>query len=164
MKEPCAWCFIIHGRYTRDQILAAFGENTFETKSSNREGLVNPEGKNTELLLVTLEKSEENYSPTTMYNDYAISDTLFHWQSQNSTRPEFGRGLSYINHQKNNRIILLFIREKNTDEFGNTMGYVFLGISTYKEHYGEKPMSISWELNEPIPPYLWKNSAKMAVG
>lgn len=154
----------IHGRYTRDQILAAFGENTFQSKSSNREGLVSPEGKNTELLLVTLEKSEENYSPTTMYNDYAISDTLFHWQSQNATKASSGRGLSYINHQANDRLILLFIREKNSDEFGNTMGYVFLGISNYKEHYGEKPMSISWELNEPIPPYLWKNSAKMAVG
>lgn len=154
----------IHSRYTRDQILAAFGENTFEKKSSNREGLVNPQGKNTELLLVTLEKSEENYSPTTMYDDYAISDKLFHWQSQSSTKPDFGRGLSYINHQANNKLILLFVREKNNDEFGNTMGYVFLGISTYKEHYGEKPMSIKWELNEPMPPYLWKDSAKMAVG
>ena len=154
----------VHGRYTRDQIFAAFGENTFQTKSSNREGIVSPEGKNTELLLVTLVKSEENYSPATMYNDYAISDTLFHWQSQNATKPSSGRGLSYINHQENERLILLFIREKNSDEFGNTMGYVFLGISTYKEHYGEKPMSISWELNEAIPPYLWKNSAKMAVG
>lgn len=154
----------IHSRYTRDQILAAFGENTFEKKSSNREGLVNPQGKNTELLLVTLEKSEENYSPTTMYDDYAISDKLFHWQSQSSTKPESGRGLSYINHHANNKSILLFVREKNNDEFGNTMGYVFLGISTYKEHYGEKPMSIKWELNEAMPPYLWKDSAKMAIG
>jgi len=116
------------------------------------------------LLLVTLEKSEEDYSPTTLYNDYAISETLFHWQSQNSAKPEEGRGRSYINHQKNKRMILLFIREKNNDEFGNTMGYVFLGISNYKEHSGSKPMNIKWELNEPMPPYLWKDSAKMAVG
>jgi hypothetical protein len=154
----------VHGRYTRDQIFAAFGESTFQTKSPNREGIVSPKRKNTELLLVTLEKSEENYSPTTMYNDYAISDILFHWQSQNATKPSSGRGLSYINHEKNERLILLFIREKNSDEFGNKMGYVFLGISTYNDHYGEKPMSISWKLNEPIPPYLWKDSAKMAIG
>jgi len=154
----------IHGRYTRDQILAAFGDSSFEAKSPNREGVVSLTEKNTELLLVTLEKSQEDYSPTTMYNDYAISETLFHWQSQNATKSSSKRGLSYINHQENDRIILLFIREKNSDQFGNTMGYVFLGISNYKEHYGEKPMSISWELNEPIPSYLWKNSAKMAVG
>ncbi|HEU5166829.1 MAG TPA: DUF3427 domain-containing protein, partial [Chitinophagaceae bacterium] len=154
----------IHSRYTREQILAAFGDHTFDRKSSNREGIVSPEGKNTELLLVTLEKSEEDYSPTTLYNDYAISENLFHWQSQNSAKPEDGKGLSYINHQQNERMILLFIREKNTDEFGNTMGYVFLGISNYKGHEGSKPMNIKWELNEPMPPYLWKDSAKMAVG
>ncbi len=111
----------IHSRYTRDQILSAFGDHTFNRKSSNREGIVNPEGKNTELLLVTLEKSEEDYSPTTMYNDYAISDKIFHWQSQNSAKPEDGKGKSYVNHLNNKRLILLFIREKNTDEFGNTM-------------------------------------------
>ncbi|CAN5662017.1 DUF3427 domain-containing protein [soil metagenome] len=154
----------IHSRYTREQILAAFGESTFQKKSSNREGVVNLETKNSELLLITLEKSEENYSPTTMYNDYAISEIIFHWQSQNSAKPESGKGLSYINHQINNKSILLFIREKNTNEFGNTMAYVFLGISKYKEHYGSKPMNINWELNEPMPPYLWKDSAKMAIG
>jgi Domain of unknown function (DUF3427)/Helicase conserved C-terminal domain len=154
----------IHSRYTRDQILSAFGDHTFSKKSSNREGVVSLESKNTELLLVTLEKSEEDYSPTTMYNDYSISDRFFHWQSQNSSKPEDGKGFSYINHQKNGRLILLFIREKNTDEFGNTMAYVFLGLTNYKEHYGSKPMSITWELNEAMPPYLWKDSAKMAIG
>lgn len=29
---------------------------------------------------------------------------------------------------------------------------------------GAKPMNITWRLDEPIPPYLWKDSAKMAVG
>jgi len=164
IKLPYLQPLQIHGRYTRDQILSAFGDYTFEKKSSNREGIVNPEGKNTELLLVTLEKSEENFSPSTMYNDYAISDKIFHWQSQNSSKPELGRGLSYINHEKNDRLVLLFVREKNKDEFGNTMAYVFLGVSNYLEHYGSKPMNIKWELNEPMPPYLWKDSAKMAVG
>ena len=154
----------VHARYTREQILAAFGDSTFLRKSSNREGVVNLEKKKTELLLVTLEKTEENYSPTTMYNDYAINEKIFHWQSQNSSKPEIGKGLSYITHQENDKTILLFIREKNNDEFGNTMGYVFLGIVNYKKHYGSKPMSINWELKEPIPAYIWKDSAKMAIG
>lgn len=154
----------VHSRYTREQILAAFGDSTFLKKSSNREGVVNLELKNMELLLVTLEKTEKNYSPTTMYNDYAINEKIFHWQSQNSSKPEIGKGLSYINHQKNKKEILLFVREKNTDQFGNTMGYVFLGNANYQEHYGSKPMSINWELNETLPPYLWKSTVKMAVG
>lgn len=154
----------LHGRYTRDQILTAFGENTFESKSSNREGVANIEAKKSELLFVTLEKSEENYSPTTMYNEYAIDEKIFHWQSQNTSRPETGRGLSYIQHIENEKLILLFVREKNEDEFGNTMGYVFLGLVDYQDHYGSKPMSINWELKEPMPPFLWKDSAKMATG
>ncbi len=154
----------LHSRYTREQILAAFGDSTFQKQSNNREGIVNLESKNTELLLVTLEKTEENYSPTTMYNDYAVSEKIFHWQSQNSAKPEIGKGLSYITHKENGKSILLFVREKKADEFGNTMSYVFLGSVNYIEHYGSKPMSIKWSLQVPIPPYIWKETAKMALG
>lgn len=154
----------LHSRYTREQILAAFGFSSFRKKSSNREGVAENKELNTELLFVDLVKSEKDFSPSTMYQDYAISDTLFHWQSQNSTHSEKGKGLSYINHMSLGKKILLFVRECNEDEFGNTVAYVFLGECIYKGHYGSKPMSITWELKTPMPPYLWKDSAKMAVG
>lgn len=154
----------VHARYTRDQILAAFKLSTFEKKSSSREGVAENSNLNTEVLFINLIKSEEDFSPTTMYDDYAISETLFHWQSQNSTRPDLGKGLTYINHQKINKKILMFVREKAKDENGNTMGYVFIGEAKFKENEGEKPMNIKWELHEPIPNYLWKESAKMSVG
>jgi superfamily II DNA or RNA helicase len=154
----------IHSRYTRDQILAAFGLSTFERKSPSREGVAENHMLNTELLFINLIKSEENFSPTTMYDDYAINELIFHWQSQNSAGPETPKGLSYINHQKNEKIILLFIKEKSKDEFGNTMGYVFVGQGNFKDYYGSKPMSIKWELNEPMPHYLWKDAAKLRVG
>lgn len=154
----------VHSRYTRDQILAGFGVHTFERRVESREGVLNIPDKNTELLFVTLEKVEEKYSPTTMYDDYAISEKLFHWQSQNSTKSDSDRGRSYINHRQNNKNIVLFVREANHDENGNVMGYVCLGKVFYKEHYGSQPMSIVWELEREIPPFLWKNIAKMAVG
>lgn len=154
----------VHSRYTREQILAAFGFSSFETKSSIREGVAIAKEKNTELLFITLNKSEKDFSPTTLYEDFAISETLFHWQSQNSVKPDSTKGLSYINHKKEGKSVLLFVREKNEDEFGNTMGSVLLGQVSIKEHYGSKPMSIKWELNEPMPPFLWKDSAKMAIG
>jgi superfamily II DNA or RNA helicase len=154
----------LHSRYTRDQILVAFGDSSFEKKSSNREGVAYIEKINTELLFIDLIKSEEDYSPTTMYDDYAISEILFHWQSQNQTRDDSGKGLTYISHQKIGKRIMLFVREKKLNEFGNRMGYVFIGEGNYREHEGSKPMSIKWELNEPIPNYLWKESAKMAIG
>ena len=156
----------LHARYTRDQILVAFKMSTFEKRSSNAIGVGVAENKklNTELLFIDLIKSEEDYSPTTLYNDYAISETLFHWQSQNQTRDDSGKGLTYINHQKLGKRILLFIREKSTNEFKNTNGYVFVGEGNFQEYEGSKPMSIKWELNEPLPNYLWKESAKMSIG
>ena len=69
-----------------------------------------------------------------------------------------------MNHLENNKKILLFVREKATDENGNTMRYVFIGEANFIESEGSKPMSIKWELNEPISNYLWKESAKMSVG
>lgn len=154
----------LHSRYTREQILTAFGLSSFDKKSSNREGVAENKDLNTELLFVDLIKSENDFSPQNLYKDYAISDTIFHWQTQNAARPDKGRGLSYINHEDEGKIILLFVREKNIDEYGNTMAYVFLGDARLIEHSGAKPMNITWELSEPMPPYLWKDSAKMAIG
>lgn len=154
----------LHARYTRDQVLAAFRLSTFYKKSPSREGIAENSGLNTELLFINLIKSEENFSPSTMYDDYAINETLFHWQSQNSAGPETPKGISYIKHEKNKKKILLFVREKKKDEYGNTMGYVFVGEGLLKDYYGAKPMSIKWELNEPMPHYLWKDAAKLRVG
>lgn len=154
----------LHARYTRDQILAAFRLSTFDKKSSNREGAAENKSLNTEILFINLIKSEENFSPTTMYEDYAISETLFHWQSHNAYGPETSKGVSYIKHIESNKKILLFIREKGKDENGNTLGYVFIGEGIFKETEGSKPMNIKWELNEPMPNYLWKESAKMSIG
>ncbi|MFY7910400.1 MAG: DUF3427 domain-containing protein [Emticicia sp.] len=154
----------LHARYTREQVLAAFRLSSFESKSSNREGVAENKELNTELLFVDLIKSEKDFSPTTLYQDYAISENLFHWQSQNATSPEKGKGLSYLNHQKSNKIILLFVREKNEDEYKNTMSYVFIGKANLVESTGAKPMNIIWKLSTSMPPYLWKDSAKMAIG
>lgn len=156
----------VHARYTRDQILAALRLSTFNKKSSFAIGLGVAENKeiNTEILFIDLEKSEENFSPTTMYEDYAINETKFHWQSQNSSRPDKGKGKSYIEHKSDGKIILLFVREQKQDEFKNTNGYVFVGEAEYESYYGSQPMSINWILKEPIPHYLWSVSAKLNVG
>ena len=154
----------VHSRYTREQILAGFGVHSFDKKFSSREGVLDIKDKNTELLFVTLEKTEEKYSPTTMYDDYAINEKLFHWQSQNSTKPESPKGQSYITHKQDEKNIILFVRESNHDENKNVMTYVCLGKVFYKSHYGSQPMSITWELEQEIPPFLWKNIAKMSVG
>lgn len=154
----------IHARYTREQVLVAMGLSTFEKKSSNREGVALNKTLNTEALFINLKKSEEDFSPTTMYDDYAINETLFHWQSQNQTTPTSTKGRSYIQQAAEGKNILLFVREGKEDEYGFTQGYVFIGPAKFVDHTGSKPMSIKWQLEEPLPEYLWTASAKMSVG
>jgi len=44
------------------------------------------------------------------------------------------------------------------------MAYVFLGPVKYISHEGSQPMSIKWQLAESIPPSLFNESRKLAVG
>jgi len=162
LAQPCA--LKVHSRYTREQILAAMGASTFAAKSPSREGVLAISEQNLECLFVTLNKSEKQFSPTTMYHDYTISEHLFHWQSQNSARPERGRGLSYIEQQKMGKTVLLFVREQSKDENGRTMGFVNFGKVQYVSHNGSQPMNVTWRLEQPIPDVMWHDAAKLAVG
>jgi len=154
----------MHVRYAKEHILVTFGDSTFAKKSSSREGVLNIPDANTELLFVTLNKCEKQFSATTMYHDYAVSPTLFHWQTQNSARPHSGRGLGYIKQQESNKTILLFVREQTKDENGRTMGFVNFGPVDFVKYEGSQPMNITWKLKHPMPAYLWNETAKLATG
>ena len=154
----------MHVRYPKEHILIAFGDSVFSRKSSSREGVLNIADANTELLFVTLNKNEKQFSATTMYHDYAMSPTLFHWQTQNSAKPESGRGLGYIKQKENNKTFILFVREQAKDENGKTMGFVNFGPVDFVKYEGSQPMNITWKLKHPMPAYLWHDTAKLAVG
>ncbi|TPE53431.1 DUF3427 domain-containing protein [Maribrevibacterium harenarium] len=154
----------LHARYAREQILVAFGATTFERQPPAREGVFVIKEQNIELLFVTLDKNEKQFSPTTMYHDYAINEQLFHWQSQNSARPDRGRGRDYICHREIGKRLFLFVREQSKDEYGRTMGFVNYGEVEYVSHTGSQPMSITWQLKTPMPNFMWQQAAKLAVG
>ncbi len=154
----------LHARYVREQILVAFGATTFERQPPAREGVFVIQEQNIELMFVTLNKNEKQFSPTTMYHDYAINEKLFHWQSQNSARPDRGRGLDYIQHQKIGKRLFLFVREQTKDNYGRTMGFVNYGEVEYVSHTGSRPMNINWQLKTPMPYFMWQQAAKLAIG
>lgn len=64
---------------------------------------------------VTLNKADKDYSPTTMYNDYSINESLFHWQSQSTTAENSPTGQRYIHHKERGSKVLLFVREFKAD-------------------------------------------------
>jgi len=66
----------VHARHTVDDVLTAFGLLDFDKTAWKQTGVVRDDRTNSDLFFVTLEKSEREYSPSTLYKDYAISPTL----------------------------------------------------------------------------------------
>ena len=152
----------LHASYTRDELMAALGHWTLQHQPEVREGVLHLKELPADLFLITLNKTEREYSPTTMYEDYAISERLFHWQSQSTTSPKSPTGQRYIHHRQRGHSILLAVRE-NRNENGLACPFYFLGAADYVAHEGTRPMSITWCLHHPLPAHLLRVTERLAV-
>jgi hypothetical protein len=150
----------LHCTYTRDQLLVAMD---YLTPSNVREGVKWLPEKKLDVFFITLNKADKDYSPTTMYNDYSINESLFHWQSQSTTTDTGSVGQRYINHRSQGSRVLLFVREFKTDMAG-TAPYTFLGTANYVSHTGSRPMNMVWQLDRPIPAKFLKKTNQLVVG
>ena len=152
----------LHCSYTRDQILVALD---FARPSTVREGVKWLPERQIDVLFVTLNKSDKEYSPTTMYDDYSISEELFHWQSQSTTSADSPTGRRYVGHERMGSRVLLFVREFKRDAvLAGAAAYTYLGTARYLSHEGSRPMSITWRLDRPIPARFLKATNKLVVG
>ena len=139
-------------RYSLEEVLAALDYCSLERlPSSFREGVLWAENIQTDAFFVTLKKSERDYSPTTMYRDYAISPELFHWESQNRTSVESPVGRRYLSQRESGTHVLLLVRDMKVNEWGGTQAYTCLGPATYESHEGSKPIAITYRLRHPLP-------------
>ncbi len=150
----------LHCTYSRDQLLVALD---FMKPSTVREGVKWLPEKKLDVLFVTLNKSDKDYSPTTMYEDYSINKTLFHWQSQSTTGDHSATGQRYIHHREQGSRILLCVRDSKKDAWGNAASYNILGFVKYVRHTGSKPMSITWRLEDEILAKYLKQTSKLIV-
>ena len=105
-----------------------------------------------DLLFVTLKKDPADFKPSTRYHDYALSPTLFHWESQSGTSVGSPTGQRYIHHQERGTHVLLFAREATETVGGETEPFLFLGPAKYVSHQPTKPIAISWRLTFSMPP------------
>jgi hypothetical protein len=138
----------------------ALGKHTEQKKSSFREGVLYLSEKKLDVFFVTLNKSEKDYSPSTMYQDYSINEELFHWQSQSRTPEESVTGQRYINQSVNGGNVLFFVREyKEEERF--TSPYTCLGLADVQSHYGSAPISIVWKMKESLPGFVMKKTVKV---
>jgi superfamily II DNA or RNA helicase/HKD family nuclease len=154
----------VHSQYTRDEILVGLGHWALDRRPDQREGVLHLAEKRVDVFFVTLQKTEEDYSPTTMYEDYLISHDRFHWQSQSGTSVESKTGQRYIHHREFGYTPLLFVRETRTLSSGLTSPYVFLGPCEYVSHEGTRPISITWKLQYKVPARLFRVMARQSAG
>lgn len=152
---------VVNARYTQDEILAALGfvELGGRIASNFREGVAWCEATASDALLVTLNKNEKEFSPQTMYRDYALSPSKFHWETQHRTSAKTSTGRRYQEHRERGTNVLLFTRERTEGEGGLPEPYVFHGTAVYAGHEGDAPMAITWDLDFAMPTELYRRSA-----
>jgi len=140
----------LHAHYGNDEIQAAFGRDLFAESAQRGVGVLHFPWCKSYALLVTLKKSEKEFSPTTMYRDYPMGRTSFHWESQSNTSQASESGQNLIRHKEREYSIYLFVRqEKKVDT--TTLPFQFLGRVNHVKHEGERPIAFVWELEHPMP-------------
>ena len=152
----------LHGVYTKDQIFVAIGTSSISRKSSCREGCERNKRLNLEAMFVDIIKDREEGSNTN-YNDFAINEIEFNWETQNNVTPTSQAGRNYINQTQT---MLLFVRQQASfpEDRGRTMGFTYLGEVELKRWQGARPIEIVWSLKTPMPASVLKVAKHRAVG
>lgn len=155
----------VHATYGLDEVMSLVDERHDKGGLKRiQTGVYHVARARTDLLFVTLEKSDKHYSPTTLYNDYPLSARRFHWESQSSCHAETKTGRRYTELTAGSEDqALLFVRRRRKDERGETMPYTLLGRCFYESHAGARPMRVVWRLEHPIPASFYQE-IKVAAG
>ncbi|MBF0432921.1 MAG: DUF3427 domain-containing protein [Fibrobacteria bacterium] len=149
----------VYSSYFRHHVLTTIGKSSFNKLESSREGIYRNREKKIECFFVTLNKEGPGFKESVRYEDYAVNEDIFHWQSQNSASTSTESGRRYIEQEKNGWKFLLFVRTHSKIQ-GIAQPFTFLGTLKYISHYGEKPVSINWKMQFPIPARFITNLAE----
>jgi superfamily II DNA or RNA helicase len=145
---------LVHARYTRIEVLAAFGDGDQLQTPTWREGVKWMPHSKADVFAITFDKSGGKFSSTTSYQDYAISPDQIHWESQSTTSEKSPTGRRYQNHAEEGSDVYLFARLRDDDR-----SFWFCGSAKYLSHEGERPMAIKWRLLVPLPGDLFSEFA-----
>ena len=156
---PFACDLELHARYGLKDIQAAFGRANLETTGQRGIGVLHFSAVKAYALLITWQKTDREFSPTTMYADYPISRTLLHWESQSNTTRQSNSGRNLINHRERGYTILIFARDQKTRN-NCTLPFVYLGPAARVSYEKEKPIRMVWELKYPMPVTMFENNRR----
>lgn len=139
--------FSLHCHYSRDEIVSAFRDNP----ASMRQGTFYVEELGLDVHILTLRKSEREYSPTTRYSDYFVAPDQLHWESQSTTSVQSATGQRLIHGTGRH---LFFVRE-DRDIDGRTAPFMCLGFGHSISHQRERPIKLLWRLEHSVPDHIY---------
>ncbi|GAW67518.1 RNA helicase [Geoanaerobacter pelophilus] len=149
----------LHAQYGIREIQAAFGRANLESSGQTGVGVMHFAEVKTYALLVTFQKTEKEFSPSTMYADYPISRELLHWESQANTAQHHTDGQNLIHHQERSYTILVFARGKKKKN-GVTVPFTYLGPVERVSYESERPIKIVWQLRHSMPVEIFEDNRR----
>lgn len=149
---------LLHGAYGTAEIKAALGLASLEKPGATGVGVIHAKAIRAYIHLVTFQKDDSDFSPTTRYRDYPISRTLLHWESQSNTTQASLTGQNYLHFEERGYTILFFARLTKRVE-GETSPFIFLGqAKALRSYQGDRPIAMTWELAHPMPAELFEEA------
>lgn len=149
----------LHAQYGIKEIQAALGRANLQSAGQTGVGVLHFSEKKTYALLVTFQKTEREFSPSTMYADYPISRDLLHWESQANTAQHHADGQNLIHHQERGYTILIFTRDQKKRN-GVTVPFTYLGPGERVSYESERPIKMVWRLKYPMPVQMFEDNRR----
>jgi len=154
---PCS--LELHATYGSDEIKAALGGASFESAGVTGVGRLHFPQIKTVVALVTFQKTEKEFSPSTMYQDYPISRELLHWETQGQTSQASDTGQNLIHHQERGFTMLFFVRSRKKVD-GTTTPFTFLGPAELVSFQSERPIRMVWRLDHSMPVEMFNENRR----
>ncbi|WP_220128277.1 DUF3427 domain-containing protein [Desulfosalsimonas propionicica] len=149
----------LHAQYGFKDILAALGQATFETAGQRGVGIVHLPDIKAYGVMITFQKTEKEFSPSTMYADFPISRELLHWESQSNTRQNSKTGQNLIHHIQRGYTILIFVRSHKKQN-NCTVPFTYLGPAACQSYQSERPIQMVWKLQHQMPVEMFEDNRK----
>lgn len=149
----------LHAQYGIKDIQAALKKATLETAGQTGVGVIHFAESKAYTLLITFQKTDKEFSPSTMYADYPISRELLHWESQANTAQHHNDGQNLIHHLEKGYSVLIFARDQKNRN-GVTVPFTYLGPADRVSYDGERPIKMVWRLRQQMPVEMFEDNRR----
>lgn len=135
------------------------GQASLETAGQRGGGVLHFPNIRAYVLLVTWQKTEREFSPSTMYADYPVSRELLHWESQSNKAQQSETGQNLIHHAERGYAILIFARDVKKRN-GCTVPFTYIGPADRVSYESERPIRMVWRLQHPMPVEMFEDNRR----